>query len=69
MWVKSYEQRVTTLRNGVGPASSVKLNSAAIINDQAIDELTGNDGLDWFWSSAFPADTINDREFSVEHVN
>ena len=69
MWVKMYEQRIKTLRNGVGPASSVKLNSAANIHDQAIDELTGNDGLDWYWSTAFPADTINDRELSVEHLN
>ena len=60
---------MTTLRNGVGAFSSVKLNAAAIINDLAIDELTGEHGLDWFWSTASPAEKLNDFNSTTEQLN
>ena len=56
---RSYAQRIQRLLNGIGPRNSVKLSSATLSNDNAIDIVLGNEGDDWFWASS--NDSLADR--------
>ncbi len=50
--VRSYQQRIRRLTEGVGKAKSVKLNSATLVDDGTVDTLSGGAGDDWFWAGS-----------------
>ncbi len=53
-WLRSdrtYEQRVSNLRNGGGLNENYRLNSSTVHEDNASDRLTGGADLDWFWGN------------------
>jgi Ca2+-binding RTX toxin-like protein len=68
-WVRvdlNYGQRIANLTAGVGPSAS-RLHSTTVFNDVSVDELYGQEGLDWFWIEP-GVDLIPDR-LASEFVN
>ncbi|MFN9268285.1 MAG: beta strand repeat-containing protein, partial [Planctomycetaceae bacterium] len=55
-----YASRITNLRTGVGASGTFKLSTLTLLTDSstAIDTLTGEQGLDWFWK--FTGDVVGD---------
>jgi hypothetical protein len=67
-WVRTdldYQQRIALLRSD-GVDVPGQLNATTVHDDLAVDQLTGNDGPNWFWS--FGADVITDLK-AGERVN
>ena len=67
-----YTHRINNLKLGIGPNQSIKLNAAAIIDDNIIDNLFGNEDLDWFWArTSGPALTVDQLSDAIngEAVN
>lgn len=68
-WVRAdlgYSQRIANLAAGVGATAS-RLHSSTVFNDLLVNELYGQDGLDWFWIT-LGSDLIPDR-LASEFVN
>jgi hypothetical protein len=67
---QTYEQRVTHLREGGGENGSVILDGTTVLEDGAVDSLTGGGGQDWYFASLFGpfADLLLDKE-DDEFVN
>lgn len=66
----TYDQRITKLRNGVGPNGSIRLDSSTVADDLVSDVLAGGvSALDWFWANV-ATDTLSDLDQpSPERVN
>jgi hypothetical protein len=66
----TYANRIATIRAGVGPNKQYRLDATTVIDDQAVDVLTGNGGNDWFWATTSGPfkDKLTDRTAS-EVVN
>jgi hypothetical protein len=63
----SYSARVAAIRAGVGTGGLIKLVlGATVINDGAVDILSGGAGMDWFFAG--PIDMITDQA-SGEQIN
>jgi Ca2+-binding RTX toxin-like protein len=55
----AYTQRVSNIGSGAFYNGTVRLGAGTVINDAAIDTLSGNLGDDWFFSSA--GDVVKDK--------
>ncbi len=46
---RSYAERLANLRNGVGVDGAYQLSTTTLLDDNAVDSLSGAQGQDWFW--------------------
>jgi len=70
---KTYDQRITDLRNGGGFNGTNKLIlGSTVVDDDGASTLTGGGGLDWFFAHLTGSgvkDTITDLNKATEQVN
>lgn len=60
---RTFGQRVSELRNGTGLNGDTKFQASAVLDDSAVDSLTGSAGATWFFANLGKpfADRIADR--------